>query len=67
MTDLRHCGVNEHCWYVAARSDEVKERPKRIVVWKQAIALYRDQDNQVHAIEDRCLHRQVPLKLGESG
>ena len=65
MRDLRYCGVNEHYWYVAARSDEVKERPMRVVVWKQAIALYRDPNNQVHAVEDRCLYRQVPLSLGK--
>ena len=43
---------------------KLKTQPIAVVVWKQAIALYRDQNNQVHAIEDRCLHRQVSLSLG---
>ncbi len=33
--------------------------------WGRSIALFRGEDGQVRAIENRCLHRQVKLSLGE--
>ena len=33
--------------------------------WGRGIALFRGEDGVVHAIEDRCAHRQVKLSLGE--
>jgi hypothetical protein len=36
-------------------------KPVSVIFWKQAIALYRDTQGQVHALEDRCPHRQVKL------
>jgi len=63
---VRTAGINPDCWYVVARSSEVGgERPRGVTLWKQAIALYRDRQGVVRALEDRCPHRQVKLSEGQ--
>jgi phenylpropionate dioxygenase-like ring-hydroxylating dioxygenase large terminal subunit len=62
--DVRQAGVNPNHWYVVARSSEVCDRPFPVVLWQQEIVLYRDRQNQVHALEDRCPHRHVKLSRG---
>ncbi|GGT16438.1 aromatic ring-hydroxylating oxygenase subunit alpha [Streptomyces purpureus] len=63
--DLRRVGANPDHWYPVALSRRV---PGRRVVGTafagQRIALYRGQSGAVHALEDRCAHRQVPLSMG---
>lgn len=63
--DIRTCGINPNYWYVVARSSEVKDKPIGVTLWHQAIALYRDEMGKVHALEDRCPHRQVKLSHGQ--
>ncbi|MEA5502931.1 aromatic ring-hydroxylating dioxygenase subunit alpha [Halotia wernerae UHCC 0503] len=64
--DLRNLGINPNHWYVVARSTEVTNQPVGVIIWQQAIALYRDSQGQVHALEDRCPHRQVKLSHGQA-
>ncbi len=61
---IRETGINPNHWYVVARSSEIGRRPVGVVLWQKAIALYRDSTGQVHALEDRCPHRQVKLSDG---
>jgi phenylpropionate dioxygenase-like ring-hydroxylating dioxygenase large terminal subunit len=63
--DVRTCGINPNHWYVVARSTEVKDKPLGVMLWHQAIVLYRDETGKVHALEDRCPHRQVKLSHGQ--
>ncbi|MBD2436258.1 aromatic ring-hydroxylating dioxygenase subunit alpha [Nostoc sp. FACHB-110] len=63
--DVRQLGINPHHWYVVARSHEVTNKPLGVTLWHQAIALYRDSIGKVHALEDRCPHRQVKLSHGQ--
>ncbi|MCC5638680.1 aromatic ring-hydroxylating dioxygenase subunit alpha [Nostoc sp. CHAB 5844] len=63
--DVRQLGINPHHWYVVARSSEVANKPVGVVLWHQAIALYRDATGKIHALEDRCPHRQVKLSHGQ--
>ncbi|MBW4612302.1 MAG: aromatic ring-hydroxylating dioxygenase subunit alpha [Desmonostoc vinosum HA7617-LM4] len=63
--DVRRLGINLNHWYVVARSSEVIDKPINIVLWEQAIALYRDRSGKIHALEDRCPHRQVKLSHGQ--
>ncbi|QSJ16698.1 aromatic ring-hydroxylating dioxygenase subunit alpha [Nostoc sp. UHCC 0702] len=63
--DIRQLGINPNHWYVVTRSSEVTNKPVSVVLWKQAIALYRDSQGQIHALEDRCPHRQVKLSHGQ--
>jgi renierapurpurin 18,18'-hydroxylase len=62
--DVRQLGINPNHWYVVARSSEVTTKPISVTLWQQAIALYRDSTGKVHALEDRCPHRQVKLSHG---
>ncbi|PWE10533.1 Rieske (2Fe-2S) protein [Streptomyces sp. BSE7F] len=65
MTDLRRVGVNPDFWYPVAVSRRL--RPGRVLGTAFAgerIALYRGRSGAVHALEDRCAHRQVPLSMG---
>lgn len=62
--DIRACGINPNHWYVVARSTEVREQPLGITLWHQPIVLYRDDCGIIHALEDRCPHRQVKLSHG---
>ncbi|MCU0569520.1 MAG: aromatic ring-hydroxylating dioxygenase subunit alpha [Oculatellaceae cyanobacterium Prado106] len=62
---VRQLSINLNHWYVAALSSEVKAQPVSITLWEQAIALYRDRQGKVHALEDRCPHRQVKLSEGK--
>ncbi|HEY9671826.1 MAG TPA: aromatic ring-hydroxylating dioxygenase subunit alpha [Waterburya sp.] len=62
--DIRQLGINPNHWYVVARSSEVQTQPLGVTLWNQAIVLYRDDKGAVHALEDRCPHRQVKLSHG---
>jgi phenylpropionate dioxygenase-like ring-hydroxylating dioxygenase large terminal subunit len=63
--DVRSLGINPNHWYVVARSDEVTDQPVGVVLWGEAIVLFRDASGQIQALEDRCPHRQVKLSQGE--
>jgi renierapurpurin 18,18'-hydroxylase len=62
--NIRNCGINLNHWYVVASSKELNQKPLAITLWKQEIVIYRDQQGKVHALEDRCPHRQVKLSSG---
>ncbi|MGH7254923.1 MAG: Rieske 2Fe-2S domain-containing protein [Nitrospirales bacterium] len=52
-------------WYIAANSRRVRAgRPTGVTLLNQPIVLLRDQSRVVHALEDRCTHRGVPLSEG---
>jgi len=51
-------------WFVAARSDALRERPLAITILQQALVLGRMRDGSLFAMEDRCPHRQVALSEG---
>ncbi len=63
--NIRTCGINASHWYVVARSSEVIDKPLGVMLWYQSIVLYRDSDGNIHALEDRCPHRQVKLSAGK--
>ena len=52
-------------WYVAARSDEVGDKPLGRMICNEAVVLYRGANGTIAALEDRCAHRMAPLSLGE--
>lgn len=63
--DVRQLGINPNHWYVVARSSEVTNQPMSVVLWQHVIAVYRDSTGKIHALEDRCPHRQVKLSHGQ--
>jgi phenylpropionate dioxygenase-like ring-hydroxylating dioxygenase large terminal subunit len=63
--DLRRIGANPNYWYPLAWSTELKAGHTLGRHFAgEPIVLWRGQSGQVHAMEDRCAHRQVPLHLG---
>ena len=52
-------------WYVAATSEELKDRPLGRVLLNMPIVLFRGQNGFVGALDDRCAHRLTPLSLGK--
>jgi phenylpropionate dioxygenase-like ring-hydroxylating dioxygenase large terminal subunit len=63
--DLRSTGANPDYWYPLAWSQEIG--PGKVLACNFAgipIAIYRTRAGALHALEDRCAHRQVPLSKG---
>lgn len=53
-----------NAWYVAAWSREVTRGLLARTFLEEPVVLWRRQDGTACAIEDRCVHRSVPLSLG---
>ena len=63
--DLRRVGAHPDYWYPVALSRNVPRGGVFAAVFAgERIALYRGLSGDVHALEDRCAHRQVPLSMG---
>ena len=52
-------------WYVAASDDEVRERPLGRTILGEPVVLFRAGNGALHAFEDRCPHRRLPLSMGK--
>lgn len=50
-------------WYVVARSIDVQDKPKQVMLCGEKAVLYR-HDGAVVAAPDRCPHREAPLSAG---
>ena len=63
--DLRRTGAHPDHWYPLAWSAEIR-RGKLLArnFAGQPIVLFRGHSGAIHALEDRCAHRQVPLSAG---
>lgn len=52
-------------WYVAAWSRDVAvNAPQGMTILGEPIVVWRDDGGEVHALDDRCVHRLAPLSLG---
>ncbi len=62
----RAAGLDPNHWYAVAESWMIKRSQVReVVFWKRSVAVFRDKHGALHAIENRCAHRQLKLSLGE--
>ena len=52
-----------NAWYVAARSEEIADKPLGRTICNEKIVLFRSKDG-IAAVEDFCPHRGAPLSLG---
>jgi 4beta-methylsterol monooxygenase len=62
----RAAGLDPDYWYAVEYDRAV--RPGQAVAvrfWNTSIVLYRGADGELHALEDRCAHRQLKLSLGQ--
>jgi renierapurpurin 18,18'-hydroxylase len=63
---VREVDINKNYWYPVAWSDALK--PGQVLpvsIWQMSIAVYRDAQGQVHALENACPHKGIELHLGE--
>ncbi|MBT5896430.1 MAG: Rieske 2Fe-2S domain-containing protein, partial [Rhodospirillaceae bacterium] len=56
--------VLENLWYVAALSGELTGKPLARTICGVPMVLYRGENGNLVALEDRCPHRQAPLSMG---
>lgn len=55
-----------NAWYQAAWSHEVSDHEVLArTICNEHLVLFRDSDGRARGLEDRCLHRATPLKLGD--
>jgi hypothetical protein len=53
-------------WYAVEYDSKVRRgQIVEVKFWHTSIALYRDSNGQLQAIENRCAHRQLKLSLGK--
>jgi phenylpropionate dioxygenase-like ring-hydroxylating dioxygenase large terminal subunit len=62
MTQTRYL---RNRWYVGALASKITDRPFACRLLGEPIVLFRPSSGEVVALEDRCIHRQAPLSLGE--
>jgi len=63
---VRAAGLDPNHWY-AVEQDHVLGKGKVIEArfWGTSVAVYRGDDGVLHAIENRCAHRQLKLSAGQ--
>ena len=61
---LRRAGINPNCWYMIAKSSEIKQRLLGREIWRQRVVLFRTATGEIRALEDSCAHRMVRLSNG---
>jgi vanillate monooxygenase len=52
-------------WYVAADGHEVTRKPVSRTILGEPIVFFRKEDGTPAALEDRCVHRHLPLSMGK--
>lgn len=63
---VREVGINPNHWYAVSWAHDLKAgKILSVRIWNQAIALYRDSQNQVQAIENVCPHKGVAMDKGK--
>jgi vanillate O-demethylase monooxygenase subunit len=51
-------------WYVCAMSDELGNEPIGRMILEQPVVIWRDGAGKPVVLEDRCVHRRLPLSKG---
>lgn len=63
---VREVGINPNYWYPVGWADQLATgQIMPVMVWQQAIAIYRDGAGELHAVEDACPHKGVALHKGD--
>jgi len=63
---VRAAGMNPDYWYPAVWEAELpKGKVVEVKFWGESIAVFRDENGKLSAIEDRCAHRQLKLSAGK--
>ncbi len=63
---VREVGINPNYWYPVGWANQLKPGDiMPVVIWQQAIAIYRDAQGTIHALEDACPHKGIALHKGK--
>jgi phenylpropionate dioxygenase-like ring-hydroxylating dioxygenase large terminal subunit len=63
---VRAAGMNPDYWYAVEWAKSLSRgQVMEVKFWGKSIALYRDENGALHAMEDRCAHRQLKLSKGK--
>ncbi len=63
---VRAAGMDPNYWYAVSLDEKVhKGQVVEVKFWNNSVALYRDSRGALHAMEDRCAHRQIKLSKGQ--
>jgi renierapurpurin 18,18'-hydroxylase len=66
QNQVRAVGINPNHWYAVAEARAVKaEKILPVTIWEQDIALFRDSQGQIQAVEDACPHKGVAISKGQ--
>lgn len=55
----------EKYWHIAYLAKSLKNRPIPVTIFSNHLVIFRNDNNDVAAIEDRCAHRNMPLHCGK--
>jgi len=59
---VREVGINANYWYPVGWANQLKPDIIPVTIWQQTIAVYRDTNGQIHALENVCPHKGVALQ-----
>ena len=63
---VRAIGINPNHWYPVAWADKLPAKKViPVVIWQQAIAVYRDSQGKLQALANACPHKGIELHKGE--
>lgn len=63
---INTCGHLKNAWYVVATSKEIKKGEIYAkTVMEFPMVVWRDNENNVQVLADRCMHRNAPLSKGK--
>ncbi|NIN33977.1 MAG: Rieske 2Fe-2S domain-containing protein, partial [Gammaproteobacteria bacterium] len=54
-----------NAWYVAARGSEITREPMGKTMLGRSIVLFRRENGEPVALQNRCCHRSYPLSNGK--
>lgn len=61
----QHTPLIKNCWYVAARAGEVSRAPIARELLGTSLVLFRKENGDAVALQNRCAHRSFPLVNGK--
>jgi renierapurpurin 18,18'-hydroxylase len=63
---VREVGINGNHWYAVAWAKDLRAgQILPVMVWSQSIALFRDSQGQINAVENVCAHKGVAIDKGK--
>ena len=63
---VREVGINGNHWYAVAWAQDLQAgQILPVVVWSQSVALFRDRQGTLNAVENVCAHKGVAMDKGQ--